>query len=534
MADRTLGLHPKRRATALLLRSRFFTAVDRIASRLEQSRSLCFLLLLAIYVPTVMVEAYSYPLRHDELFTWHIATAASVREMVHLARTIDLNPPLIYLLERWSLHLGPQRWLFVRLPSMLAGIAATWAIFLYAARRMGNLFGFVAVGVLWLGTYFEWCWQDRPYILWLAFVSLLLLAWDGAIRNRRSPWSIAAVFLCVCGALSSHILAAFSLLSFFAAEAVRCYRSRKVDWPLWLALGAPCCIALTYVGQMNRFSMVLFPPLFLASLPRVGAMYVEMFVYFSVGLSCCAFLAALAPPAEVNTHYPSARLEVFEIVLFLGLFSIPALIAWLMILQKIAFFSRYGIVGILGCAMLTTWFVYLRIRAARAIATLMVLALLLANGVRVAIDTNVFGRTPDRELITLNRLDPAMPIVAASGLTYLEMNDRESPALLAHVYYLTDPAAATRYAHATLFENEEQTNRLFHLRGTALPYKDFVCQHRRFYVVGTYSYPEDWLLRKLLASGADLIYKGKFQSSYKDDDLYLIRFPASDQTCEAP
>ena len=102
------------------------------------------------------------------------------------------------------------------------------------------------------------------------------------------------------------------------------------------------------------------------------------------------------------------------------------------------------------------------------------------------------------------------------------MNDRESAATRARTFYLTDHEAATRYAHATLFENEANVQEALGLHGNVAPYQAFLAEHTHFYVIGTYTYPEDWLLRKLDADGAILIYRGKIRSTYKDDDLYEV------------
>jgi hypothetical protein len=40
-------------------------------------------------------------------------------------------------------------------------------------------------------------------------------------------------------------------------------------------------------------------------------------------------------------------------------------------------------------------------------------------------------------------------------------------------------------------------------------------------------YPEDWLLRKLRADGDSLHDLGKFESTYKDADLYEVTLNSS-------
>ncbi len=109
----------------------------------------------------------------------------------------------------------------------------------------------------------------------------------------------------------------------------------------------------------------------------------------------------------------------------------------------------------------------------------------------------------------------------------MEANDREPAAILPRIYYLTDTPSAIKYAHATIFGNEQKIHDLFGFRAPVAPLTTFVVEHPRFYVVGTYDYPEDWLLRKLVASGATVDYRGHFTSSYKDTDLYLITIGAT-------
>ena len=187
-----------------------------------------------------------------------------------------------------------------------------------------------------------------------------------------------------------------------------------------------------------------------------------------------------------------------------------------------------GIASVLGVAGLLTWFFYRRVARAAEIATLLAFALVLATVARTAVDLFVFDVngnagtdiTAPRPPLTLST--GSLPIVAASGLTFVEMNDRETSATRMRTYYLTDREAATRFAHATLFENEANVQEALGLHGNVVPYVSFIAQHSHFFVIGTYTYPEDWLLRKLDADGATLIYRGKVRSTYKDDDLYEV------------
>src|ERR1700739_269135 len=68
-------------------------------------------------------------LDHDELFTFYIAQARSLNQLVNLTRTVDLHPPLNYLFVRLSFALfGVSTW-SCRLPSAVAFVLTTVLIF---------------------------------------------------------------------------------------------------------------------------------------------------------------------------------------------------------------------------------------------------------------------------------------------------------------------------------------------------------------------------------------------------------------------
>ena len=130
-------------------RDRLLSVLGALASGLESRAAVAVLLLTILYVPVVLMEAHGRLLSADELYTLHIARAPTIRSMLHLARETDLHPPLSYVLERYALRLPGPRWVVARLPNLLCGLLATAMLFQFASRRMGRLYGYVAVAVLW-------------------------------------------------------------------------------------------------------------------------------------------------------------------------------------------------------------------------------------------------------------------------------------------------------------------------------------------------------------------------------------------------
>jgi hypothetical protein len=127
--------------------------------------------------------------------------------------------------------------------------------------------------------------------------------------------------------------------------------------------------------------------------------------------------------------------------------------------------------------------------------------------------------------LSLQDLDTQIPFVTAGGMTFLEMDQREDPALLSRVYYLTDRSAAEHYTHATNFEVFDSLGKWFPVRAHVARYRDFVRTSKHFLVYGTLNNPSDWLLPKLLADGAQLRFLGEMTRGYKDTLMFDVVFP---------
>ena len=62
--------------------------------------------LLLIWALAALKYSLAFPLWHDEIFTFYISQAPNLHDLFHQTRSIDLNPPLSYLLTRASFAPG--------------------------------------------------------------------------------------------------------------------------------------------------------------------------------------------------------------------------------------------------------------------------------------------------------------------------------------------------------------------------------------------------------------------------------------------
>jgi hypothetical protein len=231
---------------------------------------------------------------------------------------------------------------------------------------------------------------------------------------------------------------------------------------------------------------------------------------------------------------PRSYLKMTEWISIAFLVASPLVILILLIRSHGAFFVRYATggtigLGVLAAVALASW-TSRDIRAAIiGLCIAYTVSGQLAAEVKAIVSKPIFTATEPKpvkcDACELSfKLDPTLPFVDSSGLTFLEMDHRESAEMVHRVYYLEDPEASTDFAHANIFEGMSQEKALFPIRANVSMYSDFVRSNRRFFVFGNNDNPEDWLLRKLQADGATIEMLGETENSYRDHGLYYVSF----------
>jgi hypothetical protein len=505
------------------------------ADLLDRSTLVCVAIVVVCFLPLGILQAHSTLLTNDEVYTVHIAQAPSLRSMMAIAREVDLHPPLHYVAERFALELPAPRWLASRLPSILAGLVVCFALFRFAASRTSNLFGLVAVAAFWFGPVLDSMWVNRPYMLWMAWLCLLLLARDAAVRRNRSSWAVPVVFLLTLSMVMTHLIGIACIFPFLVAEFIRSRSRQRIDWPLTLALILPALAGLGFFYQLHHLSENVFPATQSPSLDMVAGIYRATFGNALLIVAGCALAVAVifGPEAEFGRGLNAAKVgqrrilfNVQDAALLVTLLILPFLLLAPAAVFHLQFWLRYTAAAMPGLSLLCAWMLARRLPRARVIAVMLVAAGMGYMAQRMVSETGPQGNAGimdgGRMPIALASLDASLPIVAASPMTFVEMSDRESPGIARRVFYLTDRSAALKYSHYTLFENEDKIRRLLKLPSQTEPLSEFLPEHSKFYVVGDYDRPEVWLLRKLAADGMRLDYLGKFQSTYESSDLYLV------------
>jgi hypothetical protein len=487
----------------------------------------------AAYATLLLLEPHRN-LWFDELLTYYITKAPSWKQLFELVYRFDLNPmPVDYVLRRLSIAIFGDNEIAVRAPSILAFYITSVMLFLYVRRKVGSGYATLAVLVLWYSPLFRYATEARPYALSCMFFSSLLLFCDIASSAERPSSALLGVAASNLGLVNVHGFGLLSLLPFLVAEAWRFRTLRKPDYALWAALLLPPLTFTLYLPLARLHNPAIFPLKFQAALRKIPIFFLHVFQDMGSGMFVALLAAILAPTIGFNRWIPADKkltgIRIADGVIIVILILNPILLILALIPIHGAFWDRYCITTTMAIYVALVVCIACRLRLnqlAGYTAALVLACVLVTEHVVLPAVHRPAIRTAD----VVAQIEPSLPLVTASGLTFVEMDHYESVNLVSRLYYLTGRSAAIQYAHATLFEDLvplQEFKRYFPIRANVEDYSRFTKLHREFLVLGTYDYPEDWLLRKLEADGARLVPIGFYDIPYKDHTVYKVVLPDS-------
>jgi 4-amino-4-deoxy-L-arabinose transferase-like glycosyltransferase len=518
---------PKLRASLFQLRERIENAK---LPRFAPEAALCVLVICYLGITALLCARQLW---HDELFTYYIAKAPSLSRMFEEIR-VDLNPPLMYLCSRLSLKLFGDSAYATRLPAILGFLTGSLCLYFFFKRRLRPAYGLLAMLIFWTAPFFSYATEARPYGLIIGFFGLTMLAWQSAAAPGRRTRAIVYVALAVTGMMLTHLFAMFYLAPFAFVELARLYWRRRPDFALWAAFAVPAVIPFVYVSLMSRYQAGFFPANFQASFRKIGIFYFQSLEpqgwIWLLAVCCALAIVYRRVQPKVDTR---ALITPLESVFVLGVSALPVVVNLALMRAHGAFFNRYALPTVFGYTIALVFFVaaFTNIsRLAAVLAAAILFVYLPAANILVPVMVALKreqGASQPKSARSIENVQPSLPLVAASGLTFLEMDKYAPQTTVERLHYLMDPQYAVQYAHATIFEGMGLLKQYFPIRASVDGYRRFVQDHRQFLVLGTPDYPEDWLLRRLMDVGARLDYEGDFPGPYKDSQLFLVNMPES-------
>lgn len=349
------------------LTARAASPVARLATRCEQAlarnESIALVLALLLSAASMAYNALTRYIWFDECFTLFISRLPSLHQMLE-AMPADSQPPLQYLLTHTSLRLLGETEFGLRLPEMMAYLAAglvTWCI----VRRHGSagqaLFSLACL----LGCKINGIQSStaRPYGLLVFFTAFVFWCWQAAsVRVDRRMLPLCGMTVGLAAAIFTHHLAVVNIgLFLLAGELVRLRTRRRFDSPMTAAillglsaliftvplsrqtqrlLGDPVLHAITFWGQSSLVNLRYYA--WTVPLP-LAVLFLVIGLLFGLYHVTDSSAKALSP---VPTHewVASATLTlVLPVQMLLSSF------------EHGYFFPKYAVNTSLGVAVIAAW-----------------------------------------------------------------------------------------------------------------------------------------------------------------------------------
>ena len=189
-----------------------------------------------------LFEAWSYFLNPDEALHSLLASHNSLKQTYAATLTTAHPPLLIVMLHYWG-RLGHSE-LMLRLPSVVAGMAGCWLMYLWLEKITNRSAAFVGLLLMaFTPALVELSAEVRQYAILMFFMAACLYLSECALQEG-SLWLIGLFSLSMCGAILTHYSALLFVLAMFVYMAARLYRSGKPILAVAWASGQLVALAL--------------------------------------------------------------------------------------------------------------------------------------------------------------------------------------------------------------------------------------------------------------------------------------------------
>jgi hypothetical protein len=337
-----------------ITRSPLLRTTHQIETALDRHFWLGSLLFVLSFFICSVIQDVRLKMWTDELFTLYVAQEKTPRAIVKITSEFDVSAPLYPMIAAAIRPMVRQDALAVRLPSTIGFCAMLLCVLGFCRGRMPRSYAFLAAFLAGIECSY-YATEGRCYGMVLGFAAAALLCWRGAIESRFRSLSIAGLALCLAMMTALHYYSVFYLVPFAAAEVVRWYVRRTIDWAVGAAILAPVfMIGIHYplIAAGRRYA-VHFWPMAVASWSQVPTFY----IYYCF-LPLCAMLAALMILGLISDE-PILIPAIVSVLprhewVFLGvLATMPLVMVGISKYTTHVFVYRYALWAIIGLALLS-------------------------------------------------------------------------------------------------------------------------------------------------------------------------------------
>ena len=330
-------------------------------SRSAVLRHLPVVLLSGLYLYACGIKAARQPLWFDEIVTYYVSILDGPRTIIGaLLGRMDNHPPVDYLARHLSMALlAPSEFAF-RLPSIIGLLIASLSLYLFVLRRTSLMPALVAFALPFTTLALEYGYEGRGYALLMASVCLALLAWQLATEKASA---VRLCFLAVALSLGPfiHYYGVLNYVPIAAGEAWRCWRRRRISWPIigcFAVSLASLGLLVPFAIRASQFSATFWTTLTPSLVASAYIQALQMSIPAFVGFLLVFAFAAIAPVKPSDGFKAAPTIPPHEIVAAIVLCLLPLTTYGLAEFVTGAYNVRYVLNMIPGVALLTGYAVY--------------------------------------------------------------------------------------------------------------------------------------------------------------------------------
>ncbi|HTR35472.1 MAG TPA: hypothetical protein VMH80_06205 [Bryobacteraceae bacterium] len=296
----------------------------------------------------------------DELFTFYIARLPDLGSIWAACKSgADFNPPLLYLLTRWSQAVFGAAELGTRMPQIVGFWLFCLCLYRLVSVRGGVLAGFIALLFpLTTGGYW-YAYEARSYGLVLGFFGLALICWQALAQGsaHRTLMLAGLTASLTCAALC-HAYAFLLLVPLGLGELARTILRRRFDSLAWCALLLPLAVLIAILAPLLRaIRAAHIPP----ALPSPGNTIwsgwdLSLAPHFALAvvllLAAQSLWVAVSSTGTRNQSATNGSLAAHEIVALGALLGTPLFVFIATRAAGVPSFGRYSLIAMAGFACL--------------------------------------------------------------------------------------------------------------------------------------------------------------------------------------
>jgi hypothetical protein len=494
-------------------------ALERRSAALEiflnRHKLLVLVALSIIYFVGTAARARGRVFWYDEIFTLTIAQQPTLPAVVRAWRRFELlppyeqMPPFIHLVTHVVNRLFGAGEVVSRLPGMVGFWVFCLCMYRFTVRRVGVLFALAALLLPFATAAYGFSFEARCYGALLGFGGLALVCWQAAADGKKRALALMGLALAIVGALFNHYYAVFLYLPLAGGEALRSFRRRAIDWPVWLAFAAGSTpLAILFSALRNSINNAQNPwarASFRSYLDYYQSQF-QLTIPFLVLVA--ALLAGYFVLGDPGAPSPSARrisipdYEMLAAALFL---AIPvAAISVALVIPPHMFTDRYAILGVAGLALLAP-LLGARLAHGRSVVAAVFVIAALGPFLAELAQAKPFRNPLDGEPILRQALQRE-PVAVGNKLLFLQLWYYAPADLKPRILYLSDEASSVKYFHT----GDLGPDAFAPYGAMTLRYREFAAPGKEFlvYLSGEW----DWLPQKIVDDGGKLevlIWRGK-------------------------